>query len=99
MRTGRLLQRRIFLWPLRLMALGFAILIAMAGEAECEPGGCCSGVYFYGHCDCWLYDDGDSSRKQYHRNLQKFQVGSTAPAQQTMQPAGATEGGTDAADE
>jgi len=76
-------------WAELLTTLCIAILIAMAGDTlACETGGCCSGVYYYGHCDCWLYDNGDSSRKQYYRNLQKFQAqkeDSAAPAQQTMQ--------------
>jgi len=64
------------------------ILMVMAGDtAACEPGGCSTGTFIYCHCDCWLYADGDSSRKQYYRNLQRFEApenGSAAPGQQTM---------------
>merc|ERR1712060_130427 len=62
-------------WSEILTTVVICVVLAMAGDfSACEPDGCMSGTYIYCHCDCWLYGNGDSSRKEYYRNLQKFQT-------------------------
>mmetsp|Transcript_84588 Transcript_84588/g.213346 ORF Transcript_84588/g.213346 Transcript_84588/m.213346 type:complete len:370 (+) Transcript_84588:117-1226(+) len=63
------------------------VMVMASDYSSCQPGDCLSGCGTYCHCDCWLYANGDSSKKQHFRNMNKIKEaeGRTAPAQQSMQ--------------
>jgi len=82
-------------WSEIFTALFVVTLLFIAGNnSACNPDGCFHTSVIYCHCNCWLYESGDSSRKQYFRNLKKFEArssndtvgeGVVPPRQESMQ--------------
>jgi len=79
-------------WAEILTVILMSIFAAAGGDMEFYEG-CGTGAVLYMHCDCWVYDNGDSSKRLYYQNLQKFEKsaeevdeegGEKAPQQEVM---------------
>lgn len=72
----------VLVWSEVLTIVVIILLLVMSdggggdmGDAggDCCCGDCLSAPYFlYCHCDCWLYNGGETSRKQYYRSLEQY---------------------------